>query len=303
MDETATRESRGERPRTQPWLAVLATLGVIGALLALVSSGLGATDSTVNGAVRGKASSMSGSVFGDLLNPANPAKLPPGDGAAAPLGFSAGEGRLTVTSQAAATSCTGAGIGTASINAVCFSRIQGLSVKVDGEEILKAAELHARSESTSDGTTSQSQAAILTVAGLCVVQSPGAPCLPVSLTPGLDVPVAGSAVAGTLTGLLQVSREIDQGIGGSGLEVTALRLSLRLPSLGDVQIDLAKADSFVGAFQSCASLPFPTSTPTPVRASTAIVPTPTCVPAPTHTATPTRPAMPHRDVAPALSKD
>jgi hypothetical protein len=282
---------------------LLATIGVAGALLALVSSGLGASDSTVNGTVRGKASTMSGSVFGQLLNPVNPARLPPGDGGAATLNFTAGEGRLTVTSQTATTSCTGAAIGTTSINAVCFSRIQGLSVKVDGEELLRATEVHARSESTSDGTTTQSHATVLTVDGLCVVQAPGGPCVPVSLAPGVSVPVAGSAATGAVTGLLQVARQTDQGLGGSGLEVTALRLTLQLPALGDVYLDLGKADSFVGAVQSCASIPFPTSTPTPAQAPTMVVPTPTCVPPPTSTPTPTRPPMIYRDLAPALSKD
>ncbi len=303
MHETASTGSRGDRPRTRPWLALVAALGVAGALLAAVSSGLGAGDSTVNGTVRGKASAMTGSVFGQLLNPVNPAKLPPGDGGNAPLDFSAGEGRFTVTSQAATTSCTGAAIGTTSINAVCFSRIQGLSVKVDGEELLRATDLQAWSESTSDGVTSRSQATTLLVDGLCVVQAPGGPCAPVDLNPGASFPVAGTAATGAVSGLLQAARAIDQGASGSGLEVTALRLALHVPDLGDLQVNLATADSFVGAVQTCAAVPFPTSTPTPAQSPTAVVPTPTCVPPPTLTPTPTRPAMAYHDVLPGVARD
>lgn len=240
--------------------------------------------------------STHGSVFGQEFDALNGVSGSSGGGSD-PLGWT--QGLWSLSADNASTDCSGP----ADTHSTCGSAIENFSLSYDGQEIVSADLLQAMSQSFATTEGAFSHDAGTQMQGLCIVQTVGAQCTPVTGPGVFTVNIPGVAV-GTITVQPESTRTTDNGEDGSGLTVTMLHIELLTPD-GWIILDVAQSDSWVAVLDDSVTpaptaSPAPTDTPTPTAAPTPAPTTPpTSSPAPTDAPNPS----PEPTTAPAPSPD
>ncbi len=200
----------------------------------------------------GSAFTVHGVVLGESVDPVNDTDLDD------PAGTDSADldlGPVSITGDGS-TECGYSEPGTLPVFVVCGSRVDNFGLSIGGETIVEAGTLFARSTSTFDGTSATSDSDGTTWEGLCIVQSSGDACTPV--TAAGDYDIAG-ACDGTVTVQGEDASESEDGKPGSGLTVTMLHVDCATAQ-GDIVLDIGSAHSFV-AGANLAPPPAPTETP------------------------------------------
>lgn len=182
--------------------------------------------------VSGDAVSVEGIVFGQSITPVNVVN----DDGTQSNELDLTIGPLSITSDNATTNCD-----SAPGEQTCTSTLDNLTFSLYGIDIITASSLTAQSNS-SDGTSDDAGTGF---SGLCILESLGNPCT--------QVPDAGQYVInipGIAQGVITVRAEdhtmTENGVPGSGLTVTMLRVELITPN-GPINLDLVQAHSFAAS--------------------------------------------------------
>jgi hypothetical protein len=171
-------------------------------------------------------------VLGDTIDPVNDIDGNGSSNDVADVNF----GPLSVNGTAS-TNCTST---VNPVSVTCTSDVGGLVFALDGETLITADALHAESTSTNDGTPhSDSDGTGFT--DLCIVESAGAACTPIT-APG------SYNIAGACDGSIDVAGEdassSEGGSAGSGLTVTMLHVGCDMTG-GAIDVNVGQAHTFV----------------------------------------------------------
>ena len=179
-----------------------------------------------------------------------------------------------MSSDNAWTNCSNVATG-APVWVTCTSSLENLSLSLGGIVILTADSMVAQSTSTNDGSTAWSENTGSQFGGLCIVQTLGAQCTPIT-SPGrypIDIEGVGQ---GTITVQPEDRSATESGAMGSGLTVTMLHIDFETVAGGAINLDIGQAHTFVSGEAVATATPLPTESPplSPPPAPTA-TPTPT----------------------------
>jgi hypothetical protein len=193
-------------------------------------------------------------------------------------------GPLSMSSDNAWTNCSNVATG-APVWATCTSSLENLSLSLGGIVILTADSMVAQSTSTNDGSTTWSEHTGSQFGGLCIVQTLGAQCTPIT-SPGtypIDIEGVGH---GTITVQPEDPSATESGATGSGLTVTMLHIDFQIVAGGAINLDIGQAHTFVSDQAVATATPSPTFVPT-ASPELSPPPAPTATPIPTVAQLPT----------------
>jgi hypothetical protein len=218
----------------------------------------------------GSASSVEGTVFGQTVDPVNPVSDDGSHTAVLDLNV----GPLSLTADQVVTDCSQSSLDLPPVTQTCSASLQNFNFSLDGLGIVSTDMFVVESTSTNDGTGASSENSLTEIANLCILQTAGGPCTPVTGPSVYIIDIDGVA-QGTITVAAQDPTTSEGGVAGSGLTVTSIKINLTTPS-GDIDLDVGRAHTFVSD-QAVTATPSPTPALLPPPAPTA---TPAQLPTP-----------------------
>lgn len=170
-------------------------------------------------------------------------------------------GPLSVSADQVITDCSQSSLSVPPVTETCSASLENFSFSLNGLVIVSADMIAVQSTSTNDGTGASSNGALTEIENLCILQTAGGPCTPIT-EPGVYTVVIDGVAQGTITVAGRDPTTSEDGTAGSGLTVTSLRIDLTTPS-GDINLDVGKAHTFVSdaAISELQPPPAPTATP------------------------------------------